>query len=178
MSAPVGSPVLKGIPGFRDAASPISVTYSGRCRMLVAEVTARCTRMENAADPGEGADARAWLEARLVEALSTPSAVAGAMLSGQASPIRADDLLALRTAAWLRLGRPGDRQWEGGPESRAIWSLLLSGTPTDEHALWWLASSHRLTVEPLRALIGGQPPTPPANRGADRLVRSGQASWS
>jgi hypothetical protein len=160
MTPSEGRPALTGIPGFRQAASLASTTYSGRCRALVAEVTARCDRMENASDPGEGADARAWLEARLAEAASTPRAVAGAIRSGSTASSRADDLLTLRTAAWLRLGRPAGRLWEGGPESRGAWSLLLSGTPTDEYALWWLASSHRLAIERLRALIGRRPPAP------------------
>src|SRR5205085_529343 len=54
MRPPSANPALKGIPGFRDASSPVSVTYSGRCRMIAAEVAARCARMENASDPGEG----------------------------------------------------------------------------------------------------------------------------
>ena len=176
MRPPPATRALTGIPGFRNAASPVSVTYSGRCRMIAAEVAARCARMENASDPGEGADARAWLEARLAEALSTPHAVAGAMLADSTPPSRPDDLLALRTAAWLRLARPAGRLWEGGPESRGIWSLLLSATPPDEHALWWLASSHRLAVERVRALIRRHPPPPSEASAVGRVATTGYSS--
>ena len=135
--------MLKGIPGFRDAASSIArampssrlhmaVAYSDRCRMIAGEIAVRCARIEQAPASAEGADARAWLEARLSEAASTPSAVGGAMLLGATPPTQPDELLALRTAAWLRLDRPAGRLWVGGPESQGVWSLLVSITPTDE----------------------------------------------
>ena len=141
MRPPPATRALTGIPGFRNAASPVSVTYSGRCRMIAAEVAARCARMENASDPGEGADARAWLEARLAEALSTPHAVAGAMLADSRPPTRPDDLLALRTAAWLRLGRPAGCGRAGRRAGASGRSSCRPRRPTSTRCGGWRAAT-------------------------------------
>src|SRR5579884_1215274 len=136
-------------------------TFSGRCRAVAADVASHHAGVDDEMEPPEGPEGLAWLEAALREAASTPGTVAQVLTRSLLSGAGASSLPStLRTVAWLRLGMPEARAWRRGLESEALWSLLLSPAPADEHELWWLATSHRLSAAQLRAVL--RPPPGPA----------------
>jgi hypothetical protein len=140
-----------------------ALNYATRCRLVVDEVVGQYKRLADPSNPSSGAENWAWLEDELAAAAATPGTMAQllwpASLVETAAADSPDDL---RSWVWRGLGSPSDLTWSRGPESRSVWSFLMSPVPADEDELWWLASSNGLGTEQLRGLIDAAARSAPA----------------
>lgn len=126
------------------------LTYATRCRVVADEVR----RLRAAPDPPA---ARAWLDEQLATLATEPDTVARLVLraagAGHANSI---GMKQVRTWAYERL-RPTDRvSWAAGPDSGAMWALLMAPVPADEEQLSWLAYASGVDASDLRALVPGR----------------------
>lgn len=128
--------------------------------------------IEDGVDPKEQDEAWSTLEAHLALAALTPGTVAELLLRVSPPPPSTEPLpTQLRAVAWLRLGAPLDQTWSRGPDSAAMWSLLLAPAPVDRHDEWVLATTHRLPPDSLGGLTLGRTPLP-----AHARVKSARAA--